>query len=98
MDSKTLVILEKQDLESLFKQWAKKLDNSSNVKSELPDVLLKIEDVCNLLKVSKVTIHKWKKEGKIPYHRISSRIFFKRSEVLSSLKSDDLSKWKGRNK
>lgn len=54
------------------------------------DKLMKIEEVCQLLKVSKVTVHKWKKSGRIPFHRISSRIFFKESEILDSLKRTDL--------
>ena len=48
--------------------------------------LLKIDQVSQLLKVSKVTIHKWKKSGRIPFHRISNRIFFKEFEILESLK------------
>ena len=50
------------------------------------ELLLKIEEVSDILKVSKVTIHKWKKSGRIPFHRISNRIFFKKSEILDSLK------------
>jgi excisionase family DNA binding protein len=51
-----------------------------------PDPLVKIDEICELLKVSKVTIHKWKAEGKIPFRRISNRIFFKKSDVLEALK------------
>ena len=47
--------------------------------------LIKIDEVCSLLRVSRVTINKWKKEGKLPYHRISNRIFFKESEILTAL-------------
>lgn len=53
---------------------------------EQPDELLRINQVCSLLNVSKVTIHNWKREGKIPFYRISNKIFFKKSEVISSLK------------
>lgn len=50
------------------------------------DALIKIDVVAKILKVSKVTIHKWKKSGRIPFHRISNRIFFKESEIMESLK------------
>ncbi len=48
--------------------------------------LLSINQVCELLQISKVTLHKWKKQGKIPYHRISRKIYFKKSEVIAHLK------------
>ena len=47
--------------------------------------LLKIDEVCEILRVSRVTINKWKKSGRIPFYRISNRIFFKKSEILESL-------------
>jgi len=40
-----------------------------------------------LFSVSLVTIADWMKTGKLPYHRINSRIFFKKSEVLEALQS-----------
>ncbi len=51
------------------------------------DTLIKISDVAELFKVSKVTIHDWKKKGLIPYHRLSNKIYFKKSEVLAAMKS-----------
>lgn len=47
------------------------------------DELLTIKDACDFLKVSKVSLHKWKREGKIEYHRFGSRIRFKKSELLA---------------
>lgn len=68
---------------------------SENIKYQTEADLLKIKEVCNLLKVSPVTIHKWKREGRIPFLRISNRIFFKRSEILEALKTSDFSQRKG---
>lgn len=48
--------------------------------------LLKIEEVSEIFGVSINTVHDWKKKGKIPFYRIGSRIFFKRSEIIRSLK------------
>ncbi|MCX7874632.1 MAG: helix-turn-helix domain-containing protein [Melioribacteraceae bacterium] len=50
------------------------------------DELIKIEEVSSLLGVSKVTIYKWKKMGLIPFYRISNKIYFKKNEVIESLK------------
>ena len=60
-----------------------------------PEELLKMKEVCQLLKVSRMTIHKWKEHGKIPFHRISNRIFFKRTEVLESLIKIERTKYQG---
>lgn len=50
------------------------------------DELLKLNEVAELLSVSKVTIHSWKKAGLIPFYRISNKIYFKKNEVIESLK------------
>jgi excisionase family DNA binding protein len=44
---------------------------------------LTIQEVSKLLGVSLVTPHKWKKQGKIKFHRFGSRIRFRKSEVLN---------------
>lgn len=51
------------------------------------DELLSIEEVCTMLHVSKVTIHKWKKRKLIFSYRIGRKIYFKRQEVISCLNS-----------
>jgi excisionase family DNA binding protein len=60
------------------------------------DELIKVDEVAAMLKVSKVTVFQWKKTGKIPFYRISRKVFFKRNEVLESLKKIDLMKNKMR--
>ena len=50
------------------------------------DELIKLNEVAVLLNVSKVTIHSWKKSGKIPFYRISNKVYFKKNEVLEALK------------
>lgn len=47
---------------------------------------LTAKEVCKLLSVSLVTLHKWKKDGKIKFHRFGSRIRFKRNEILNTQK------------
>lgn len=50
------------------------------------DQLLKIGDIAKMLHVSNVTVFAWKKAGKIPFHRISRKIYFKKNEVMDALK------------
>jgi hypothetical protein len=49
--------------------------------------LLRRKDVSKLFTVSLVTINKWMRSGKLPYHRINSRIYFKKNEVLEAMQS-----------
>ncbi len=51
------------------------------------ETLLKRIDVAKLFGVSLVTLNQWMRDGRILYHRINSRIFFKRSEVMDALNS-----------
>jgi len=46
--------------------------------------LLNVEEACELLHVSKVTIHKWKKKRLIRSYRIGRKIFFKKNELIES--------------
>ncbi|MFC2103372.1 helix-turn-helix domain-containing protein [Bacteroidota bacterium] len=48
--------------------------------------LIKVSDASKLLGVSKVTIHAWKRDGLIPFYRISNKIYFKKNELIDSLK------------
>lgn len=64
---------------------------SDNVKGslslqEMPD-LLTIDEVANLLRVSKITLKRWGKKGKLPAIRINSRgdRRYKKEEVLRFL-------------
>jgi len=50
------------------------------------DELIKIDEVCEMLKVSKVSIHSWKRQGILPFYRISNKIYFKKSEILDAFK------------
>lgn len=60
-----------------------KLANSSTKENE--DDLLTIEEVQKIFRVSKVTIHKWKKQGLIPFHKMNRKLYFKKSEIIDSL-------------
>jgi excisionase family DNA binding protein len=61
---------------------------AANQKEEL----ISIDEASVLLHVSKVTIHKWKKGRLIQSYRIGRRIYFKKNELLDSMKSTALRK------
>lgn len=100
MNNNQVIILQlnRGELKDLIQESFQDLMSQGNLKAERKDdgdPLMKMKEICDLLRVSKVTIHQWKKTGRIPFHRISNRIFFKKSEVLESLKKIDLYKLKG---
>lgn len=47
--------------------------------------LIKAKKACEYLKVSKVTLYKWLKEGKITGYYLGTRLFFKMSELEQAL-------------
>ena len=47
--------------------------------------LLTIEDIQKVFKVSKVTVHKWKKKGLLPYYKMNRKVYFKKSEVINAM-------------
>lgn len=58
-------------------------NNKKQTTTQSPEEFLTIQQVSKLLGISLVTIHKWKKQGKIKFHRFGSRIRFRKSEVLN---------------
>lgn len=56
-----------------------------NSKEEIPEDLLSIEDIQKVFKVSKVTIHKWKKKGLLPFYKMNRKVYFKKSEVIEAM-------------
>jgi hypothetical protein len=61
----------------------------SNVREEEDQLMTKVE-VAKLLQVTHGTVHNWKESGLIPYHKISNRIYYKKSEVLAAMKKFNL--------
>ena len=56
--------------------------------SEENESLIKIEDVVKILHVSKPTIFAWIRKKKIPCHRMGSRLYFKRSEIMKAMRNN----------
>ena len=48
--------------------------------------LMDMAEVIKLLKVSKVTVHNWKKKGIITSHKMGRKLYFKRSELIGAIK------------
>ncbi len=48
--------------------------------------LITRKEAAELLHISCTTLQLWTKEGKLPFYRIGRKVFYRRSEVLISLK------------
>ena len=86
MENQLVVTLNVNDLRGIINE------SVSNALSKLPqpkeeETLLRRKDVAKLFSVSLVAISEWMKSARLPYHRINSRIFFKRSEVFEAMQS-----------
>ena len=62
---------------------------SASVKTEVesPDQLLTVREVSELLSITVQTVHFYKKQGTLPFYKISGRTYLKRSEVIAALQS-----------
>lgn len=49
------------------------------------NILLSRKEVAEYLKISLPTLHNYQKSGILKYHRVGSRILFKKGEILEAL-------------
>lgn len=56
-----------------------------------PEDYLTRDEVCELLKIDLSSLHRWRKEGKIPSYGMGKRVYFKRSEIDSIINKNKLS-------
>jgi hypothetical protein len=84
MENQLLVTLNVNDLKHIINE---SIENAISKKPSVKDeeTILRRKDVAKLFSVSLVTIADWMKTGKIPYHRINSRIFFKKSQLMECI-------------
>lgn len=86
MSEITFIQISKEELCQVIRETI--VTELSRVNSLEEDKIIRIDDVCEILSVSKVTIHKWKKEGRLPFHRLGNRIYFKKKEIIVSMKHE----------
>jgi excisionase family DNA binding protein len=86
IDLATLQLVLSKTFKSLFED----LNQTSIINPQPPNDdqndLMDMTEVLKFLKVSKVTIHNWKKKGIIKSHRIGRKLYFKKSELDSAIR------------
>ncbi len=88
MEKQIFISFSEDEFKELIKTCVKSvLSEEEQIKdSTIEEPFIKIMEVSKILSVSKETIHKWKKEGRLPYHKIGRRIYFLKSEILQATK------------
>lgn len=75
-----------EELKDIIKGCLSDLVLPKENEKEIPsEELLIIEDIQRIFNVSKVTVHKWKKKGLIPFYKMNRKVYFKKSEVINSM-------------
>lgn len=64
---------------------------SAQFQPKEPTEYLTRSEVCKLLKIDLSSLHRWRKEGKIPSFGISNRVYFKRSDIDAIINENKLS-------
>lgn len=71
----------------LVNRFKTELANTANKPPhDTEEDFLTAKEVTKLLGVSLVTLHNWKRDGKIKFHRYGSRIRFLKSEIVNTQK------------
>ena len=83
-DKICLMQLTEDELRELIKSSVQEIINKNKSNQQNKD-LLTFKEVIILLGISASTLNSWKREGKIPYHKLNGRIYFKYDEILQSL-------------
>ena len=74
------------DLRAVIRHELQSLAPAAPVGNMPPtDELLSIREAAELLGVTVQTVHEWKRRGLLKYHKISSRSYIKRADVLAAL-------------
>jgi excisionase family DNA binding protein len=82
-------------VESLVRKAVKEgIQQKSNAGFEL----VTIEELMQILKVTKMSIHNWRKEGWLPYYKLGSNVRFKLEEVMEAIEKRNGRKGKRTNK
>lgn len=56
--------------------------------------LITREETAQILRVTLPTLHSWTKQGLIPHYKISSRVRYKRCEVMNLFQSGNVKKFR----
>ena len=83
-EQKYFVIADAKDIEQIkssIERLCEKVDQLLNDRLEHSDTYLTSEEAAKLLKISRRTLHQWRKAGTLRYSQIGRKVFFKNEDV-----------------
>jgi excisionase family DNA binding protein len=69
------------------------LDQQGRKTTAAADEYITRTETADILKISLVTLHHWTRQGLIQHYKISSRVRYKRAEVVQLLENGSLTKY-----
>jgi len=81
-----ILIISKNDLRELLEEMIPAQTKAPEIKEKDEEVLYTTEEACKILKCSKPTLHRGKKEGIVNHIRIGNNIRYKKSDLLKLIK------------
>lgn len=73
------------DLRTLVRgEMQNTLSTPVKTKAEPTEELLTVREVSDLLSITVQTVHEYKRQGILPFYKISGRTYLKRSEVVAA--------------
>ena len=91
MKKEIFINLEIEDFEDLIRNCIREELKEMTNNNENAD-LMKANEVCEYLRISKVTLYKWLKQGKITGYHLGTRLFFKKTDVDNALIKQEIKK------
>ncbi len=88
-----LVVTDLAELRTMILESVKEALGSTPQQQSIPTPVPAQEDLISrkqaaqLFQVSLVTLNDWAKKGFIPFYRMNRRVYYKKSEVLNSLRA-----------
>ena len=80
------ITITKQELKQLIEDAVFK---ATSTQLDLEDNLITENELSERIDISKVTLHKFRRQGKIPYSKVGRTIRYNYKEVVESLKHKD---------
>lgn len=72
-------------IQQIVDEVIKQLPTQEPTENEPQADYITIKEACNILNVSRATLHRYEKQGKIKVYGIGARRLLKRSELIESL-------------
>lgn len=89
-NSNTVIVTSSEALRDLLRELLPPIvrkEIQEKEKEEIADRLTSPSETCRLFKISKPTLNKWTRNGWLKDHRIGNRVYYKYSEIMSSLQT-----------